>query len=440
MPPSPGTTRRWWILAALAATAFIVWKSCPPNPPPVAVNDCQQDQLLIWTLKHDSITGASLPLVGPIADMPEFHDCQRFVVPASAPGIASAPSGDHLAFGPLVAIWAANQLDLAFTRRDSLRGKAVPVAVIYNFDADHDYAPLGIDPGFSCLFLWNDGRWRARVVSLGAMPPERSDPTRCLNPIDTVARAIVGGKDLEVRPAALDSLLTPRDIPPVARWDWDSKNLQQYIGIRCGEEWCEVGAPGFAPSEPAESTPEGAEFLAAVVPIPKSGVHQHTPTEALRAVAVKGWYDRQRLDLRSKDGRLVISDVSGIVFPQPALDSVPVDAYQSTWIPSAYVFVDAAYSAKIPMQVGMNRVDICNGTSSQCGVPAGADHCTGIDPGSPDDWWGRLTSATGDPYYYCVRRRTHGGDVIPAAAARWNWSEADAKTWSRCGAACCTGN
>ncbi len=429
----------WWTVAGLAALGLVAcpW---PPKPPDTSLkNDCQQDHLVIWTSEHDSLTGSSLPLVGPIADMPEFHDCQRFVIPATTSGLASAPSSDSLAFGPLVAVWAANQLDLAFARGDSLNGKAVPVAVLYNFDADHDYAPLGIKPGFNCLFLWNDGTWHGTLVALGDKPPVESEPTRCLAPIDTASRAILAGTELEVLPVAPPPPLKPRDIPPVARWDWDKKNRQQYIGIRCGDTWCEVGAPGFAPSDPADGTAEGAEFLAAVVPIPKSGVHQATPDEVLRVVAVKGWSDRQRLDLRTEDSRLILADVSGVVFPQPALDSVAVDAYRSTWIPSAYVFVDATYSAKYPMQAGMNRVDICNGTQSDCSIPAGAKHCTGIDPDSQDTWWGRVTPAAGDPYYYCVRRRTHGGDVIPAAAARWNWSEADAKTWSRCGTACCTG-
>jgi hypothetical protein len=36
-----------------------------------------------------------------------------------------------------------------------------------------------------------------------------------------------------------------KDIPPVARWDYDTANHQQYIGLRCGGEWCEVGHSGF---------------------------------------------------------------------------------------------------------------------------------------------------------------------------------------------------
>jgi hypothetical protein len=52
----------------------------------------------------------------------------------------------------------------------------------------------------------------------------------------------------------------------------------------------------------------------------------------------------------------------------------------------------------------------------------------------------RIVSETNDTTVHCVKRRNHGGQVIPAAAARWNWNERDAKTWVQCGTACCTVN
>ncbi len=447
--PITGQRQNVWILGvALLLALFFLWGCAERGPDPsssMTQNDCQQDQALIWLPEGDSVLIGTFQLIGPIADMPEFHDCQRFVVPADASGLASAPSQDGMAFGPLVAIWAANELDMAFARGDPDSVKAVPVAIIYNMDIEHSYKPLGIEPGFSCLFLWKTDTWHARLVALGQNSwRDSEDPSRCLTPIDTIR---TGGKDLrstdlQVRPDTLPEPLTPRDIPPVARWDWDREHRMQYIGIRCGDEWCEIGAPGFTPSEPASDTPDGAEFLSAVGDIPNAPVP--TDAEKSRMVAVKGWYDHQRLDLRKEDGTLVMADVSGTVFPQPGLDAVLEDAFEGNWIPSAYVFVDAAYKAKIPMQAGINRVDICHGTASECEVPAGAKHCTGIGVDSPGyvGWWGKVTPGPEDgaPYYYCVRRNEHGGNIIPAAAARWNWSEADAKTWSKCGNACCTGN
>lgn len=439
MPSSPGTKRWWWIVVALVGAAFVVWRYCRPEP--VAVrNDCQQDHLVIYTSDHDSVIGADLPLVGPIADLPEFHDCQRLVIPAGTAGAATVPSTDSLAFGPLVAIWAANELDSSFADPDSLIGKAVPVAVIYNFDAVHGYEPLGIRPGFNCLFLWNDGRWHARLVALGPKAPNATDPTKCLDPIDQTSRPIVGGTELEVRATAVPEPLKPSDIPPVARWDWEAKAPRQFIGIRCGNEWCDVGTPGFEPSRAAEGTSVAAQLLASIVPIPRAGIHQATPSEVLRTVAVKGWYDHQRLDLRSSTGQLSMAEASGIVFPQPALDAVPVEAYATTWIPTAYAVLEREYPGKYPLLAGVNRIDICHGTANDCAVPTSAQHCDGIDRDSPDGWWGRVIRATGEPYYYCIIRRTHDGEAIPVAAARWNWSEADAKTWSRCGNACCTGS
>lgn len=446
-----GGISRWLVAVVVLVGLMLAWWLLNPNPkpepPPYAANwnDCQQDRLIIRTEGHDSVTGADLPLIGPIADLPEFHDCQRFVIVAGTAATASAPSQDSLAFGPLVAIWAANQLDGAFVRKGEQSGKAVPVAIIYTLDPTKDYPPLGIERGFSCLYLWNDGQWNARMVSLGLEWDKAASPPKCLNPVEPIDRALRGGTTLQVRPATLDASLKPSDIPPVARWDWDTANSQQFIGIRCGDEWCDIGKPGFVPSEPAAGRPEAAQFLAALKPIPVPGVPQATPTEVLRTVAVKGWYDSQRLDFRPTEdpnkGVLTMSDASGVVFPQPALGSVDSSKYRRAWIPSAYAVLDRPYKeGKIPMEAGVNRVEICLGSASDCEVPPNAAHCDGIDRDSSYGWWGRVISASGTPYYYCVKRRDHGGEIIPVAASRWNWSEADAKTWTQCGQACCTGN
>lgn len=444
MPPNPGKRWRWLILVALLIAAAFLWNPTPK--PPAEPNDCQQDHLVIRGLEKKTITASDLPLLGPIGDLPEFHDCQRFLIPAGAAGAVSAGSTDGLAFGPLVAIWAANRLDRAFVERRPLDGMAVPVAIVYEFDSN-DYEALGIRPGFSCLYLWQDSSWHGRLVSLGADVPDAAHPTRCLEPVPTTSRALVGGTRLDVRADSLPKLLTAQDIPPVARWDWDAKNRRQFIGIRCGDAWCNVGAPGFLSSPPTAVGAAATRFLAALVPFPGVGARQATPTEVQRTVAVKGWYDDQRLDLRT-GGVLSLAEAHGVVFPQPALDSVPVGAYHGAWIPSAYVVTDRAYPrpAKLPMAEGVNRIEICNGTASRCEVPEGAEHCvdkaTGqaIDRNDPNAWWGRVIPESGEPYYYCVKRRTHDGQAIPVAAARWNWSELDAKTWSRCGDACCTGN
>src|SRR6185295_11680520 len=79
---------------------------------------------------------------------------------------------------------------------------------------------------------------------------------------------------------------TPSEIPAVARWEWDAARKVQYIGLRCGIDWCNIGpaSPGgaalFTPADP---------YIAP----PTTGA----PMAADRVRAVKGWYDQQRLAL-----------------------------------------------------------------------------------------------------------------------------------------------
>jgi hypothetical protein len=455
----------WAILLGLIALALLVypgWRRITEifQPTKVVNNDCQQDYLVIHRTDGDSVTGADLPLVGPIADLPEFHDCQRFLVPAGrsmAEGgaAASAPARDGLAFGPLVAIWAANKLDekLSFAPKsaDSLVAStrivketrsgggiqpaslmAVPVAVIYDFERNVGYDPLGIRPGFSCLYLWKANTWQARLVSLGdSLSP-------CLEPMDTTSRDIVGGTQLQVKAAVLDTLLGPEDIPPVARWDWDGK--QQYIGIRCGDEWCEIGSPGFTPSAAPAATGTGHALLATFQDMPISAFAQVTDEKRSRVVTVKGWYDEQRLDMRDNQGHLILSDIVGTAVPHPALGSLPAGSFQHKWIQVASLQVTGDYSGKVPLKKGITRLYMCQGTATDCpGVPT-AKTCSSWEQDPADPWWAKIEPATGETTVRCVRRRGHGGVAIPAAAARWNWSEVDAKTWVACEGGCCTVN
>ena len=56
---------------------------------------------------------------------------------------------------------------------------------------------------------------------------------------------------LEVRRQEGTDLKGRHRAPPVARWDWDHRHRINYIGVACdAETWCEVGPPGFLPSEP----------------------------------------------------------------------------------------------------------------------------------------------------------------------------------------------
>jgi len=459
------TVRRWWnvrglVTAAGLTAALAAGCECPRTRPPVAGRppaggsggpqqgavaraDCQQDSLLIYvrldTLNNiDTVTSADLPLIRRIANLPEFHDCQRFVVPSQA---ANADKSG-LAFGPLVAIWAADSLAVRFgPRSEPLPGGrewsvAEPVALIYNWDGGTAYAPLAIQPGFSCLYLSHDGsrprQWKATMVSLGA---EHSPCDRGL-PAD-----LAGGQALQVRPLPPQQGVLPDSIPPVARWDWDFERHQQYIGIRCGDQWCEIGSDGFISSRAASSfgmTPALMSTMAEAIPgIDPAESPRGTKEEDIRVVSVKGWYDQQQLDLRDANGSPLLTSIVGTVFPHPALGRAPFTP--GKWTPVAYAYVTDDYPGKVPLKKGWNRIYLCNDSAGECRVNA-PPTCP-VDPGPPAvRWWMRIVQEGTTGKDYCVHRRTHGGMAIPAAAARWNWYELDVKTWVQCGTACCTVN
>jgi hypothetical protein len=400
-------------------------------------NDCQQDKLIIYRTSHDSVTGADLPVIGPIADLPEFHDCQRLLVPYERKGSASAPAADSLSFGPLVAIWAANKLDSAFQQSAS-RDMAVPVAVIYNFERQTEYAPLHIKPGFSCLYLWKDSGWQARLLPVGPHVPPDTGPTQCLHPVPTSGSDTPGWVALDVIDTPLPPGLRPEDIPAVTRWDWESKQQLQYIGIRCGDQWCSVGPKGFHTSAPASDTPAGAAVLAMVENINIPGFEQATPDEMTRIISIKGWYDEQRLDLWEPN--LVLTDITGTAFPHPALERVKAGMFQGAWIPSAYLQVSGDYPGKVPLKAGITRVYLCEGAANQCKGAETVGTCAAKYQDPHEVWWAKMISPSGETSFHCVMRRMHGGRAIPAAATRWNWSEFDAKTWIACGQGCCVGN
>jgi hypothetical protein len=424
--------------------------------------DCQQDSVIIFvpldTLippdsahsVYDTVTAADMPLVARIANLPEYHDCQRFVVPSQAAVPSRAAAYE---FGPLVAIWAADSLAARFTAEPGSGGTASgpalarPVAMIHNWGERVSYEPLGIRPGFSCLYLWNDpnsqGNWSALVVPLGT----RTSPCQ-----EAAPPASLVGTPLEVHALAREGGLRPKDIPEVARWDWDSTHMQQYIGIRCGDQWCEIGSKGFVSSPGASATGMTETKMKGVAgPVPGLGLLDHPrgeEEEVRRAVAVKGWYDQQYLDTLGVDGKPMLTGIVGTVFPHPALGRAPFKA--GRWTPSAYVIVSANYPGKVVLPQGLSAIYLCKDGARKCKVPpnmacaaesGGGMASTDLATAEPlTTWYTRIVSEGGGVQYHCVKRRMHGGHAIPAAATRWNWSELDATTWVACSKGCCTVN
>jgi len=445
------TAARRAALVMTVGLAIVVGScACPAREIGVVRFTCPGDPVVVDVV--DSRTGAivrterGLAISEPITEIPEFHDCQRFVV------------RDH--YDSLYAIFASFRLDsiaLTFahdsgTAVPGTQHGIVPVATIYSHGGT--YEALGIKPGFNCLFLFrkfNDPRWNAKMVPWGgSTDPNCAD--RRYDPLST-------GTLLTVN-ALTGSSLGSKDYPPVARWDWDATNQEHYIGIACGPAWCEVGKAGFQ-SSVAYNLPEPTwHRLAGRLPdLAAAASH--------RVYKVKGWYDAQPLATwpngAPHTGLPRPGPARGFLIPHPLLDSVnnaaSVSTYQ-TWGHVATAVIEGEYP-KWNLTNGQNEIWFCYGTTATCQV---SDALTRVEGAStplthcPDDpviptqhWWAKVVSAAGVTKYACVERRDHSQELedyrqhhtgqaeirIPGAA-RWHWLPDDESQWISCENGCCT--
>jgi hypothetical protein len=389
---------------------------------------------------NDSVQDTSgVPLSGPIVDIPEYHDCQRFIDASGA-------------YGSVYAIFAAYRLDTVGTPPE---GAQVPVGTIYT--PDGTYRPLGIEPGYNCLILGRRGRsWSAVMVPRG----QGSSVADCAN----VSPATGHPLEVKIQPVGGGSDFAPSDYPPVARWDWDPADSMQYIGIRCGPAWCEVGASGFKQSPPYGGPAVSFE-APADVSLPSQGVR--------RVQQIKGWYDTQHLASGSGSDQHP-SGIEGTLIPSPILDRVnwlhqrdALDFYRNRWVHVATAVLSDDYG-KRNLRRGQTRIFLCYGSavSGGCTMPTSAvpetpsstplNACP-VDP--TDDtmrWWAKTVAETGEPTYTCVKRMDHLAQLVawnaatssgPNAttfripgAARWKFLLDDESTWVSCPSGCCSKN
>jgi hypothetical protein len=359
-----------------------------------------------------------VPLSGPITDIPEFHDCQRFIVQIRGREV----------YDSLYAIYASDSLAFVDTLLDTLSAlpddtAAIAAATIYSYGGV--YPRLGIQPGFNCLYLSRqDTNWGAWMVPKGIRDPNCSRYDQSIEDEPGVTKLRVNA----VRTHAADN-----DYPPVARWDWDSAGQDQYIGIKCGAAWCEVSDDGTASPQPSVSIQFGLAYTGEF-PGPQG-------TERSRVTGVKGWYDAQRLAHRGEDGRLVPSNAWGIVVPHPTLPGKQRSEFRpGRWVHVATAMVRNADYEGAVLQMRRDRpyeIRVCsrncfggNAAPATCDTPAGATR-----------EWSMITyrndAGKPDTVYHCLARRAHAAPPDVPGTARWRWLANDETTWKRCGPGCC---
>ena len=391
-------------LVVLAILPLIDLRVSEPQDPTLNRRECPHE----WKLRR---TGSG-PATSPIANIPEFHDCQRFIVRKDG----------TLKYDSLYAIFADPQLD-SLDRRlntlDSLAQKrgdnALAAAEIYT--GHGQYSPLGIKTDYSCLYLFhhydaNPG-WRAILVS------ESTPNFRCGGEVNPGA---LSGKELAVRFTTFPGVFKDEDYPPVARWDWDSVNLKQYIGIKCGSAWCEIGESGFVSSEAYSAD-------------------HSLPREFRRTRMIKGWYDEQWLATVA-EGTVQPTRIKGTIFPDENLGKYDNMAGFSSKPPVAQIAIGGPatdYKNKFnldPAPVGgthLNTMTMCQGSKFSClGWPfwQWPKNCkTG--------WYATIVALDGSKRHKCVTRWPAPAGIHVWATARWRWLANDETTWKRCAEGCC---
>jgi hypothetical protein len=407
------------------------------------VDLCPKD----WTWHDDTVPGGILSAPGEIQNVPEFHDCQRFL-----------DTDDTDAYGSHFAIFATSRpgrLDTldSLIKKDAAGNAAggppeqaqgtpppfstddaLPSAEIWA--PEGDYPALGIKQGFNCLYLYHRGKgqgWHAAMYWLGGVEKPCTEHVRW-KWLDSLARH----QDTATSPKTVTLLKVNRhphsdtgSVPKVARWDWDAVKGQEthYIGIYCGNAWCDVGhRGGLSPSN------RFLDGFADTNALPKG--HR-------RVYGVKGWYDEQELATAGPNGGPKPSGIRGTLLPDTLLGVRELADFDAKWVQTAEVALTGAsadanpYLEKLNLAITpsletLNRIELCHG--SDC--LEGTTHpCQ-----DNEDWFARITRAD-DPTeskFYCVKRCDFSESefTIPGSV-RWRWLEDDEKVWMRCAQGCC---
>jgi hypothetical protein len=334
------------------------------------------------TIDQDTVA-----LAEQISQVPEFHDCQRFIASNT--------------YDKLFAVFASFRLESIDDTLNALNANlppastqwvAVAAAEIYTTEGTYD--ALGINPGFSCLYLANKNDWKD-----GYMLSTGWDEKKCVDVMDLGASPPAGTTMLKVRRIKYGAL-ADADYPAVARWEVDAAG-NYLIGIKCGDAWCQVGG-----TESGLATVTGT----------------FTSTNAVDHV--NGWFDQQLLALPGAAGAgATPSPIMGVARPVAGLgammDPVP---FENGWVEVGGIQLSQAsdvYVTKLGLGAGWNQLFL-KGKKGEA------------------VWHAKIVSAGGQTSYRKVLRHSHDGMGLDIPGTlRWRWVRDDETVWARCLEGCC---
>jgi hypothetical protein len=181
------------------------------------------------------------------------------------------------------------------------RTPVLPVALIFSFGPG--YPHLNIGGNFNCLYVYPKGDgFAAKVRPVGGVSDaackETFDPDELSVTELTVIRRQRG---------------TIGDHAQAARWEFDPVARRYFIGLACGDAWCDIGlGVGGQPFNP----PAGYTAPAG------------TPEPDARVLSSKGWYDEQRLAV-VRGTTTTPSTLIGTFVPHPDLADRKLNDYRS---------------------------------------------------------------------------------------------------------------
>ncbi len=288
------------------------------------------------------------------------------------------------------------------------------------------YQPLGIVPnGSYCLYLGkrNDEQDWVAFLSGSYGCPEKYSLQAIPAP----------GIEMAVFPASIAES-DKNDIPAVARWEWSPTKKINYVGIKCGDDWCRIGPKSNAFTvndlEPPISQP-GSE-----------------PQKKL--ARLKGYSDYQILGeverVNGKDTLMPTGPV-GILIPTPegaSLDANKKFALAATVQLKSSPKPGGKY-ALMNLQANANSVELCNGSYTECNDNAMKEYTESIPTEfaggakkCESDWYARLAPSGGKGAYRCATYTKHHDGADPdRITARWAFYPNDEGMWIRCNAGCC---
>ncbi|MGH7594458.1 MAG: hypothetical protein ACRELE_11505 [Gemmatimonadales bacterium] len=325
----------------------------------------------------------------------EYHDVQQLRI------------NNNADYGPLVWSFASPWLG-NYTQDKDFNSLWLNVAIV-KVDAPRTavlaapYRDLRLSGGFNCVFLYHDTsvsphQWRAAVV------PAIVD-LDCGN-LKITASNIVPVQDEQKFPDA-------GDYPAVTRFI-ESADTRTFIGVRCGNRWCAVGAkfPDLVHTSALEN-------------LPGAGTSPQW--------RIKGWFDEQHLAVASGTAPAHPQQLAALV-PSDSLSLFDSTAYDHNWklVATAY-FPDTPAgkygeksAAGYGWVAGFNNVWLRSKVVSR--------------PSRPDtvEWMSVIGDTTKPQHVKAVVRTDHLKDSLPVPwTARWRWVPNDEQMWVACLMGCC---